>query len=69
MVKSHINSKFSLEGAWVGKFATLTNFFTGPEALIGTPNPKVMEGMEAEHCRRKNADTDFTSNSRPRTTV
>jgi hypothetical protein len=58
---AHVNSKFSLEGAYVGQFATLSDFHRGPEALIGTPNPKVMEGMEAEHCRRKNADTEFTT--------
>jgi hypothetical protein len=59
--KAHVNSKFSLEGGYVGQFATLSDFHRGPEALIGTPNPKVMQGMEAEHCRRENADKQFTT--------
>jgi hypothetical protein len=58
---SHVNSKFSLDGAFVGQFATLNDFYRGPEALIGTPNPKVLQGMEIEHCRRKNANTEFTT--------
>jgi hypothetical protein len=58
---SHVNSKFSLNGAYVGQFATLNDFYRGPEALIGTPNPKVLQGMEIEHCRRKNAKTEFTT--------
>jgi hypothetical protein len=40
-VQEHINSKITLNGAFVGKFATLDNFYKGPEELIGTPNPKV----------------------------
>jgi hypothetical protein len=58
---SHVNTKFSLDGAYVGHFATLTDFYLGPEALNGTPNPKVMEGLEVEHCRRQNASTRFTT--------
>ena len=58
---SHVNSKFCLDGAYVGQFATLNDFFRGPEVLIGTPNPKVLEGLETEHCRRRNADTEFTT--------
>jgi hypothetical protein len=59
--KSHVNTKFALDGAYVGQFATLDDFYRGPEALIGTPNPKVLEGLEAEHCRRLNAGTSFTT--------
>ena len=43
-VQEHINSKFVLDGAFVGRFATLDVFFAGPEQLIGTPNPKIEEG-------------------------
>lgn len=39
-VQEHINSKFALEGAFVGKFATLDDFYKGTEKLIGTPNLK-----------------------------
>ena len=50
-----INSKFVMDGAYVGRFATLDDFYRGPEALIGVPNPRILEGAEAEHCRRPNA--------------
>jgi hypothetical protein len=60
-VQEHINSKFTLDGAIVGKFATLDDFYKGPEELIGTPNPKIMQGMQAEHCLRGNSKTEFTT--------
>jgi hypothetical protein len=60
-VQEHINSKFTLDGAFVGKFATLDDFYKGPEELIGTPNPKIMQGMQAEHCLRGNSKTKFTT--------
>jgi hypothetical protein len=60
-VQEHINSKFTLDGAFVGKFATLDDFYKGPEELIGTPNPKILPAMEAEHCLRGNSKTSFTS--------
>ena len=61
MVREHINSKFCFDGALVGHFGTLDDFFSGPEKLIGTPNPKIDEGMEAEHCRRGNCENRFTT--------
>ena len=62
-VQAHINSKFVLDGAFVGHFATLDDFYRGPEALIGVPNPRIQEGAEKEHCLRKNARRKFkTSN-------
>jgi hypothetical protein len=60
-VQEHINSKFALDGAFVGKFATLDDFYKGPEGIIGTPNPKILPGMEAEHCLRGNSKTIFTT--------
>jgi hypothetical protein len=60
-VQGHMNSKFTLDGALVGKFATLDDFYKGPEGLIGTPNPKIMQGMEAEHCLRANSQRKFTT--------
>jgi hypothetical protein len=60
-VQEHINSKFTLDGAFVGKFATLDDFHKGPEELIGTPNPKIMQGMQAEHCLRGNSQKEFTT--------
>jgi hypothetical protein len=62
-VQAHINSKFVLEGAFVGHYATLDDFYRGPEALIGVPNPRIFEGTEKEHCLRQNAHRTFkTSN-------
>ena len=51
----HVNTKFSLDGAFVGRFATLDDFHRGPEEHIGVPNPRIEEGVEAEHCRRSNS--------------
>ena len=59
----HVNTKFSLDGAFVGRFATLRDFHSGPEGLIGTPNPRIEEGICTEHCRRANREVLFiTSN-------
>jgi hypothetical protein len=60
-VQEHINPKFSYYGASVGKFATLDDFYKGPQELIGTPNPKIFAGMEDEHCFRGNANNQFTA--------
>jgi hypothetical protein len=50
------NQKFSgTGGAMVASFATLDDFQKGPEGLLGYPNPKLMEGMEIEHCLRASA--------------
>jgi hypothetical protein len=57
--QEYINSKFSLDGAYVGRYATLEDFYKGPEALIGTPNPNIEKGMKAEHCYRINAKEYF----------
>jgi hypothetical protein len=57
--RQHVNSKFCMDGAFVGQFATLSDFFRGPEALIGVPNPKVEEGALQEHCSRSNALEPF----------
>ena len=55
------NSKFLADGLTVGRFATLADFYRGPEALIGVPNPQIYKGMHKEHCIRDNADRTFTS--------
>ncbi len=40
------NSKFSMDSDAMGaSFATLEQFYDGPEKLIGTPNPKAKEGI------------------------
>ena len=56
------NSKFSMtEGAYVGSFGTLDEFYLGPEALIGYPNPKLFDAMFNEHCVRSNTKKFFTT--------
>ena len=55
----NVNSKFTMSDAFVGTFATLDDFYNGPEARIGVPNPRIREGMEQEHCRRANAKILF----------
>ena len=45
------------------KSATLSDFYAGPEALIGAPNPKIFQGMHNEHCARSNADVSFVTDN------
>ena len=62
-VHTFINSKFVMDGAYTGHFATLDDFYKGPEAHIGAPNPRIHEGMCKEHTTRGNARRRFrTSN-------
>jgi hypothetical protein len=55
------NSKFAMEGSFQGSFATLQDFYDGPEKKIGTPNPNVEAGMSREHCIRDNAREKYKS--------
>jgi hypothetical protein len=55
----HLNSKFSMDGAEIGKFAGLKEFYEGPERILGSPNPNVGEGMRREHCERQNSNVMF----------
>jgi hypothetical protein len=67
-VDAYINTKFVMDGAFEGRFATLDDFYKGPEARIGAPNPKIFKGMRNEHCFRDNAEGEFkTSNYNIRT--
>ena len=45
------------------RFATLDDFYKGPEGLIGIPNPAVHQGMKREHCQRANAAKSFTTSN------
>jgi len=56
-----INTKFSLDGAFVGNFADLQNFHDGPEKLLGAPNPLAGPGIKREHCERPSANKYFTT--------
>jgi hypothetical protein len=55
------NGKFLADGAALGRYATLGDFYRGPEAILGAPNPRIRQGIEDEHCGRPNADSEFTS--------
>ena len=56
------NSKFWIDEIGpVGTFATLSQFYEGPEKILGAPNPKVEEGMRREHCERPNSRVPFTT--------
>jgi NLR family CARD domain-containing protein 3 len=57
------NTKFSMDGAFVGNFAELKDFYEGPEKILGVPNPNVEEGMRREHIERKNSKTWFESHN------
>ena len=63
MVHEHINTKFQMSDAFLGSFATLDDFYGGLESRIGTPNPRVMEGMKNEHCIASNAKKKFRTNN------
>jgi hypothetical protein len=56
-----INTKFCLDGAFVGSFASLQEFHDGPEKLLGAPNPLVGLGIKREHCERPSASKYFTT--------
>jgi hypothetical protein len=46
------NDKFLIEM----KFASLDDFYSGPETRIGIPNPNLYRGMLQEHCKRPTKD-------------
>ena len=55
----HLNAKFAMDGAEIGKFADLSEFYEGPERILGSPNPNVRDGMHREHCERSNCNVMF----------
>mmetsp|Transcript_4272 Transcript_4272/g.12216 ORF Transcript_4272/g.12216 Transcript_4272/m.12216 type:complete len:1420 (+) Transcript_4272:1297-5556(+) len=61
--QAFVNSKFVMDGAFMGRFATLEDFYKGPEELIGVPNPRIYKGCEQEHTLRHNAHKKFTTSN------
>jgi Ran GTPase-activating protein (RanGAP) involved in mRNA processing and transport len=59
-VEEFCNSKFMTDVS-LGRFATLDDFYKGPEHIFGSPNPRIYEAIEKEHCTRDNAQRRFTS--------
>ena len=56
---AHAQSKFA--GQVEMSFGGLDAFYGGLEAQIGPPQPKVFEGMEAEHLRGPDAEVEWTT--------
>ena len=54
-----LQSKFA--GSIQLSYSGLSTFFGGLEGIVGAPNPKVDEGMEAEHVRGVDADAAFVT--------
>ena len=46
-------------GANEGEYQGIETFFGGLEAFVGSPNPEVEEGMEAEHRERPDSTKQF----------
>ena len=58
------NSKFSGDGGGgqiTMVYGKLDEFHKGLESMIGLPNPRVFEGMEADHCGRADSYDNFTA--------
>ena len=53
------NSKF--QSAAKAIYAHIEDFYLGPEARIGFPNPQLLDGMRAEHCTRQTASLPFVA--------
>jgi hypothetical protein len=62
-LQSFVNKKFEMDGARVGRFATLEDFYKGPESLIGVANPRIREGIEKEHRHRSDAKSSFVTSN------
>jgi len=65
------NGKYGVEsgGGRVATFGELRDFHEGIAGKIGLPAPRLWEGMEAEHCRRKGCDTSFSPGNYDTTTT
>jgi Ca2+-binding EF-hand superfamily protein len=58
---SSSNDKFSGGAGGVMVYGDISEFHEGLESKIGLPNPRVFEGMLAEHCARADSSDDFTA--------
>jgi len=57
---SELHGRFVAGGGFELEFGQLEAFFGGLEAVVGSPAPKVKDGMEAEHCSRDDSEVEFT---------
>ena len=65
------NGKYAIlgEGIRMAKFGSIEDFHTGIAGQIGLPNPNLMEGMEAEHCKRPDSKDEFQPGNYDTTTT
>jgi hypothetical protein len=65
------NGKYAIlgEGVRIANFGIIEDFHTGIEGEIGLPNPNLMEGMRAEHCRRQDSKDEFKPGNYDTTTT
>ena len=56
-----MQTKFSQDTHGMLEYGSLSVFFGGLEALVGSPNPKVMATMAEEHSARSDSELDFTT--------
>ena len=58
-----MQTKFSQECRGMLEYGSLSVFFGGLEALVGSPNPMVMGAMAGEHSTRSDSERDFTTSN------
>ena len=65
------NGKYAIQGEGIrmAKFGSIEDFHTGMAGQIGLPNPNLMEGMEAEHCKRPDSEDEFQPGNYDTTTT
>ena len=57
-----LHDKFCAEGgSFTMSFSGLSTFFGGLEALVGAPNPCLIEAMRKEHCVAVDSQRDFVT--------
>lgn len=58
-----MQNKFSQETRGMLEYGSLSVFFGGLEALVGSPNPKVRATMAEEHSARSDSAREFTTSN------
>ena len=58
---AELANQWATEGAGDLLYGDLPDFFSGLEMRIGSPDPKVLKDMMADHCSRPDAQVEFTT--------
>ena len=58
---AELQEKFSQDTRGLLEYGSLSTFFGGLEALVGTPNHSVKQTMEDEHTRRDDSEREFVT--------